>query len=354
LQKKNLFFFFKMQVNDELRVSNERPKVEKMVSKLSTNETCAQVDAGTLGELKQRLNDLIAMNAGGDQLKLAEAIRLYEQLSEAEVEYRRQQKLAGVEDAGDPPLRFSCELSLIVHSDSESDSESESESESDYYEDDNEEEEEEEEEEEDENDSKQKSVALELCQICFDEDIDGARVCTFRGCEHSYCVDCVADMCSTIVAEGRIDDLRCPSPECRRELDYDDVRAVLSDEMVAKYEDFSFFAGLLQFQRAKLVRWCPTPGCDTVMSPDNVEAPRVLRCEECERSICALCLEREHSGTCKDFARWKRKNSSHNKDASRWQRAHTRPCPNCGAPISKNGGCQYVLQPFKLFQRLWY
>lgn len=56
------------------------------------------------------------------------------------------------------------------------------------------------------------------CGICM-EDLPGASFVWPGGCDHAYCKDCVRQLCSLHVAEGGLENLRCPQPDCKQPFD---------------------------------------------------------------------------------------------------------------------------------------
>ena len=53
------------------------------------------------------------------------------------------------------------------------------------------------------------------CGICMEE-LPGACFVWPGGCSHAYCQGCMRQLCSVHVAEGGLDNLRCPQPDCKQ------------------------------------------------------------------------------------------------------------------------------------------
>ena len=53
------------------------------------------------------------------------------------------------------------------------------------------------------------------CGICMEE-LPGTCFMWPGGCSHAYCQDCTRQLCSLHVAEGGLDNLRCPQPDCKQ------------------------------------------------------------------------------------------------------------------------------------------
>ena len=56
------------------------------------------------------------------------------------------------------------------------------------------------------------------CGICM-EDVAGPSFVWPGGCDHAYCRDCIQQLCSLHVAEGALENLRCPQPDCKQPFD---------------------------------------------------------------------------------------------------------------------------------------
>ena len=52
------------------------------------------------------------------------------------------------------------------------------------------------------------------CSICLEE-LPGASFVWPGGCDHASCKDCVRQLCNLHVAEGGLENLRCPDPKCK-------------------------------------------------------------------------------------------------------------------------------------------
>ncbi len=66
------------------------------------------------------------------------------------------------------------------------------------------------------------------CSICLDE-LPGASFVWPGGCDHASCKDCVKQLCNLHVAEGGLENLRCPDPKCKEPFD----RQVPSSDLIS-------------------------------------------------------------------------------------------------------------------------
>lgn len=217
------------------------------------------------------------------------------------------------------------------------------------------------------------------CPICT-ETIAVGQGYAFS-CRHAYCGECLAvwkfvfvhgfsDLwCSmallqgyykTLVMNGKVLELKCPTPICEYMCTPRDVRiamlfhscgafgfssehswscvqirCVSPDDLYAKYVEFSRNA---QLSRNPNVRWCPTPGCDTAVEREDDQS-LLMRCETCNFEFCFQCAKGFHAGkTCEQANRF---SFFGGKDIRVviWEKLNTKPCPHCKAPIQKHKGC---------------
>lgn len=52
------------------------------------------------------------------------------------------------------------------------------------------------------------------CDICMEEK-HGAQFVWPARCQHAFCQECIQQLCSLHVAEGSLEQLCCPTPDCR-------------------------------------------------------------------------------------------------------------------------------------------
>lgn len=62
----------------------------------------------------------------------------------------------------------------------------------------------------------------------------------------------------------------------------------------------------------------------------------------CGQRFCFSCVEAPHAPcTCAMLRQWRQKCADESETAN-WLNANTKPCPKCGNPVEKNGGCNLV------------
>lgn len=63
----------------------------------------------------------------------------------------------------------------------------------------------------------------------------------------------------------------------------------------------------------------------------------------CGVSFCFKCSRQPHSPcTCQMWSMWDEKVNG-DSETKNWLAANTKPCPKCGKPVEKNGGCNLVV-----------
>ena len=89
------------------------------------------------------------------------------------------------------------------------------------------------------------------------------------------------------------------------------------------------------------VKWCPSvPHCGNAICVDG-DPFCELQCT-CSEQFCFNCLEKPHSPcSCVMWQLWDKKCKDESETVN-WMKAHTKPCPKCGKPVEKNGGCNLV------------
>ncbi|CAK0772066.1 hypothetical protein CVIRNUC_003925 [Coccomyxa viridis] len=177
------------------------------------------------------------------------------------------------------------------------------------------------------------------CQCCFCE--VAAAGATAMQCGHAFCNDCWRQHCVTQIGDGRARKLPCMGIRCATVCDEDKVRMLIASELPALHR---FNSSLLEsyVEDNDMVRWCPgVPHCGRA-----VRVAGEVHCEPecaCGHRFCFACALEPHSPcTCDMWKKWKRKIQD-DSETNNWLAANTKPCPKCGKPVEKNGGCNLVV-----------
>ena len=150
------------------------------------------------------------------------------------------------------------------------------------------------------------------CPICLEDLSKVKRIVLTFPCGNRYCRKCIIEY---IKKDGTNEHFVCPS--CRKTHSLDEFPKTVQK----KYDE--------QRKRLKRIRdgklKCPRTGCKGYIKDAS--------CESCSYRLCLTCFEDEHSPTLCDASIVK---------SVRFITANTKTCPQCKAPIIKNGGCDHM------------
>lgn len=178
------------------------------------------------------------------------------------------------------------------------------------------------------------------CPICCEDAVPSTELFIFEKCDHQYCRECLQGYFVNSINEGNVLDITCPAPGCKTLVEYHQVRAVVTPELFAKYEEFTFIASL---NADPSVKWCPKAGCGNAIIGD----PENPRCQctnpSCKYEFCFLCGEPWHQdATCEQYQQWKAENGLVDSKFSSWAKKNTKKCPHCKTLIEKMAGCNHM------------
>jgi len=179
-----------------------------------------------------------------------------------------------------------------------------------------------------------------FCPICFN-DYKASGVYT-SCCGHNFCRGC----CKTYL-EMKITDgpeclfAKCMNPECKQLIDENTYKKIVSPELMKSYSNHflrSFVAD------NPLVKWCPAPSCTYSIRCERRGRQEAVECN-CGFRFCFNCCDYnigDHMpASCIQVERWLQKASDESENVN-WLMANTKRCPQCRAPIEKNGGCMHM------------
>lgn len=197
-------------------------------------------------------------------------------------------------------------------------------------------------------------------------------------CGHMLCKQCYSEYVDYEVSRGMgLSNLSCPSPGCKYTVDQASLAGLLSPQRWASYVNLV----VSQFvQASPTLQWCPSgKGCQRIIQegaldsegvsvvlageasesiPEELRAPKsnqtplVIQCA-CTYTFCNACgVPGGHfPASCTEISSWLkahpddealRNKESDESRSEQFLRQFTRPCPNCTAAISKNGGCVHM------------
>jgi len=177
------------------------------------------------------------------------------------------------------------------------------------------------------------------CPICC-TDYPIEEMYTLDKCYHRFCFECLGRFVLVKVQEGQTQNMKCPDPDCKEFMTPAEVRHVVDEETYSKYEEFTLASALNAMPD---IRWCPKPDCKNAMIGGEENLMMVCSNSECRFSFCFKCKEEWHAdATCEQYQQWRRENSEADAKYDEWVKANAKMCPNCQAPIEKNGGCNHM------------
>lgn len=198
-------------------------------------------------------------------------------------------------------------------------------------------------------------------------------------CGHMLCKDCYSRYVDAEVSRSAgLASIACPSPGCKYVVDQVSMAGLLSDTRWSQYINMT----VSQFVQANpALSWCPSKkGCQHIvqlgaLDADGIsavlagvhaeelrlgtqpidfdKAPLVIQCK-CSYTYCNGCarIGGHFPASCSECDDW---DKTHPGDAplrdhdidnllsEQFVRSHSRACPQCGAAISKNGGCVHMM-----------
>mmetsp|Transcript_31070 Transcript_31070/g.87078 ORF Transcript_31070/g.87078 Transcript_31070/m.87078 type:complete len:517 (+) Transcript_31070:69-1619(+) len=172
------------------------------------------------------------------------------------------------------------------------------------------------------------------CPVCY---CDYERSDTYLlQCAHRYCRDCLVRYLTGLITTADVENILCPDPDCGQPVQYGDMKAVLSAEVLEKYDRFAVLACLKHDSTA---RWCPNPQCENVSvgEPPNPQEPKIV-CDSCGESFCYNCKDTWHEG--KTCVQHLNSRTPVDKKTRKWmKRRGVQNCPQCGLATIRSTGC---------------
>eukprot|EP00929_Paragymnodinium_shiwhaense_P005184 TRINITY_DN10681_c0_g1_i2.p1 TRINITY_DN10681_c0_g1~~TRINITY_DN10681_c0_g1_i2.p1 ORF type:complete len:756 (-),score=187.56 TRINITY_DN10681_c0_g1_i2:23-2290(-) len=138
------------------------------------------------------------------------------------------------------------------------------------------------------------------CGICF-ADKPGSQFCRLGHCRHTFCKECLGEMCRIFVVEGSITELRCPDPKCRGEIGAPALAELLEEDLYERWERLKLQQILTsEFKGVVFCPRCEEMGRETPVLPEQPsaegEAP-LAQCTACGYMFCGICQQIYHNST---------------------------------------------------------
>eukprot|EP01083_Nonionella_stella_P077534 211785_1 len=182
--------------------------------------------------------------------------------------------------------------------------------------------------------------SLMSCQICF-SDVK-SRDTFSMPCNHRFCLDCWKHHLTSALNSGTaggasVLHVRCPEYKCKNIVGEEVFQMLLEKSLFEKYQ-----RRLLQsfVDDNNDISWCPSASCARVVAFSKHKT--TVRCS-CGQKFCFQCQSPAHApSSCSNYRKWAlRDKGSQNLD-TKFLLEKTKPCPHCGVPTKKEGGCMYL------------
>ena len=185
------------------------------------------------------------------------------------------------------------------------------------------------------------------CPICWEE---GKVGFSLSPCSHFECLRCWEEFFQNKIMGGEILNIKCPHPDCDNEITSEVIEMLVTPDLFAKYQQFTFLSRLRLEPNA---RYCPNSECGKPLigNPKSPDFPK-LTCEDCHTEFCFHCGLTWHRGTCEKAKREAEKNLSkaekkrraqEEKDTAKYLKKNkTCKCSKCGALVQKSSGCNHM------------
>ncbi|KAF5648953.1 e3 ubiquitin ligase ARI7 [Fusarium sp. NRRL 52700] len=163
-------------------------------------------------------------------------------------------------------------------------------------------------------------------------------------CSHNidYCMECLENYIEAHLDQhGRAGChlLTCPSLDCGRRLEYDEVKLYARQEAFSKYDDYLKLEALSNLPS---FRWCLAENCSYGQIHDLIESNHVS-CEECGYEMCFQHQVKWHVDlTCEEFDSMQENGDPRFSETRDWVNANTKQCPSCGVNTQKGPGCFHM------------
>ncbi|KAK9845359.1 hypothetical protein WJX81_004361 [Elliptochloris bilobata] len=193
------------------------------------------------------------------------------------------------------------------------------------------------------------------CGVCLEE-VAGAQCLRPAECAHFFCRGCVRGQAAVHVAEGALDALRCPNPQCRAPFLRERVAGLLGPEAAERWERLELDQGLARMPDVVHCPHCSTPTIEDGGSDNCAQCPKCLfafctlcneswhgRSTQCVSAELKLALLRQRMTGVRDKSQMAELRKREQEYCSL---AHikgiSKQCPSCGMAIQKMEGCNKV------------
>ncbi|EAS06981.2 IBR domain protein (macronuclear) [Tetrahymena thermophila SB210] len=175
-----------------------------------------------------------------------------------------------------------------------------------------------------------------VCEICYENMTSKDYIPLL--CDHIFHKNCLAQYFTTQINEKKFP-LKCPNSNCTLPINQQDLREVLNEIEIQRYEKFSLQNYI--DSNADEISWCPTPNCEYAFIIEKDQ--NQLNCPKCNKSYCLNCKCDYHNGqTCQEY---KISNNFTEEDQKFEQFVagqKFKQCSKCKMWVEKNQGCDHM------------
>jgi hypothetical protein len=180
---------------------------------------------------------------------------------------------------------------------------------------------------------------LKECPVCLDD--KNEKDCLQLSCNHTFCKTCLMHVFNTAIdTDKSTKHLTCPNHICNKQLTNQDIQNILDNDNKKFNAYLDLAAKEWLNKQGKCTKHCLTTNCKwSYLKEDNL-ANVNYKCPGCNKQYCSNCLFPHSANVSCEQAEKDRKPSD--KTTEQWMAENSRPCPQCGTKIEKNGGCFWV------------
>lgn len=167
----------------------------------------------------------------------------------------------------------------------------------------------------------------DVCDIC----LEWKPKAIVAPCEHSVCADCLTQLATHASLRQARFGLRCCD-------DFDEIFLPISEADLRNHVPVSVLDALEE-KRIEATTpnriYCHVRICSTFIKPENIDN-EIAYCQICNAKTCATCKAESHPGSCRE--------PTNEDDEVRKlaEEKQWKSCPECGAIIDRNAGCDLV------------
>eukprot|EP00347_Sterkiella_histriomuscorum_P008112 403346328 len=193
-----------------------------------------------------------------------------------------------------------------------------------------------------------------ICYICYDVFEEEENVFALQNCPNIFHKTCLEIYLELQIKDANFP-LICPDHNCKKIIDENDIKELVSYEILERYQKFSIRKTLEQDPDT---HWCLRPGCEnafiwqaqTDQGEDQNESQLLKNrnnCRECDVCFGKQCMQCKiypfHDGmTCKEFQKSQQIDDNERIFIERMKIQGNTQCPHCKRWVQKARGCDHI------------